>query len=120
MRTLGGSTIVSPTLIGREGQLNLLADYLTLSRAGQSRVVLIAGEAGIGKSRLAAEIKALAIQSGVRSIQGRCFEQDSAFAYAPLIDLLRAFCRGHSSEALTHAFATTAFELVKIFPDLST
>jgi DNA-binding CsgD family transcriptional regulator len=120
MRTLGGRAIVSPTLIGREGQLSLLADHLAHSRGGQSRVVLIAGEAGIGKSRLATEIKALAVQSGVCSVQGRCFEQDSIFAYAPLIDLLRAFCRGQSGEALAHAFAATASELVKIFPDLST
>jgi DNA-binding CsgD family transcriptional regulator/tetratricopeptide (TPR) repeat protein len=119
MTTLHNHTVISPTLIGREGQLALLTDRLTHTHSGQSRIALIAGEAGIGKSRLVAEVKALAAQRGVRSVQGHCFEQDSSFPYAPLIDLLRAFCVGRSAEALTRALAETASELVKIFPELS-
>ncbi len=119
MTTFHHHTVISPTLIGREGQLALLTDRLTHTRSGRSRVALLAGEAGIGKSRLVAESKALAAQHGVRSVQGHCFEQDRAFPYAPLIDLLRAFCAGRSTEALTRALAESASELVKIFPELS-
>src|SRR5215216_1935244 len=100
MTTLRSPSASSPTLIGREAQLVLLTDLLALASSGQSHIVLIAGEAGVGKSRLVAEIKARAAQRGGQIVQGRCFEQDRALPYAPLIDLLRSFCTGRSAGEL--------------------
>ncbi|GAC1482862.1 MAG: hypothetical protein NVS2B12_37880 [Ktedonobacteraceae bacterium] len=48
------------------------------------------GEAGIGKSRLVAEAKAEASALGFLLLQGNCFQMDSSYPYAPLLDLLRA------------------------------
>jgi DNA-binding NarL/FixJ family response regulator len=119
MTTLRSPSVSSPTLIGREAQLALLTDLLTLACSGQSRIALIAGEAGIGKSRLVAEIKARAGLLGGQIVQGRCFEQERALPYAPLIDLLRTFCLGRSADELAHACGSTAVELTKISPDLA-
>jgi predicted ATPase len=52
--------IVSPVLVGRELQLDTLGRALETARAGVGGAVLIAGEAGIGKSRLVAELHARA------------------------------------------------------------
>ena len=48
------------------------------------------GEAGIGKSRLVAAAKAYAAAQGFLLLQGSCFQVDSSYPYAPLLDLLRA------------------------------
>lgn len=119
MSTLRSPSVSSPTLIGRAGQLALLTDLLAQACDGQSRVALIAGEAGIGKSRLVAEVTAIAAARGARSVQGRCFEQDRALPYAPLIDLLRAFCGGRPADVLLPALGAAAAELAKISPDLA-
>jgi DNA-binding NarL/FixJ family response regulator/exonuclease VII small subunit len=119
MSVLRGPTGIGPTLIGRAGQLALLTDLLTQACGGQSRVALIAGEAGIGKSRLVAEVTATAARRGARSLQGRCFEQHRALPYGPLIDLLRAFCGGRPADLLTRELGAIATELIKISPDLA-
>src|SRR3954467_5808520 len=114
------SPVTSPTMIGREAQLVLLADLLTQASGGQSRIALVAGEAGIGKSRLVAEVTAIGARHGALIVQGRCFEQGRLLPYAPLIDLLRVFCGGRSADVLLRALGATAAELVKISPDLAT
>jgi DNA-binding CsgD family transcriptional regulator len=52
-------------------------------------MALLSGEAGIGKSRLVAAIKAQAEEAGFLILQGRCFETDQTLPYAPLLDLMR-------------------------------
>src|SRR5262245_17860414 len=114
MSALHDPTGISPALIGRTAQLALLTDFVTQACGGQSCVALIAGEAGIGKSRLVAEITTIAAWRGAQIVQGRCFEQDRALPYAPLVDLLRSFCAGRSADVLMHTLGVTAAELVKI------
>ena len=82
--------IVCPVLIGRERQFDILLRLVDQARAGQGQTTLIAGEAGIGKSRLIAELKPAATSRGLTILQGRCFEPDRVLPYAPLLDLLRA------------------------------
>ena len=119
MNVLRSPTIISPTIIGREVQLAVLTDLVTQVSRGQSRVGLIAGEAGIGKSRLIAEVAAIAEQHGARIVQAHCFEHERLLPFAPLIDLLRALCLGRSTDQLALVFGSTAAELVKIYPELS-
>lgn len=120
MSTVQTSAVVCPTLIGRAEQVALLTELMTQAGVGQRRIALIAGEAGVGKSRLVAELKAIAMQRGVGIVQGRCFEQDRSFPYAPVLDLLRACCVGCSAVELGHLFGATAAELVKLLPELAT
>lgn len=82
-------SILCPVLIGRDTQFATLTRLLDLARRGQGQIALISGEAGIGKSRLVAEISAQAAQQGLSSRQGRCFETDRTLPYALLLDLLR-------------------------------
>jgi predicted ATPase len=58
--------------------------------AGRGRVVLLGGEAGIGKSRLAAEAAEYAAGRGLRMLGGACFSRDRACPYALFFELLRA------------------------------
>jgi hypothetical protein len=73
---------------------------LAASVAGESRVVLVSGEAGAGKTRLLAEFRAVVEARGCRWLEGRCFELDATQPYAPWTDLLRRSC---TSEELASA-----------------
>ncbi|MEZ4707820.1 MAG: DUF2791 family P-loop domain-containing protein [Caldilineaceae bacterium] len=86
-------SILCPILIGRDAQVAALTRLLEQASAGHGQIALISGEAGIGKSRLVAEIGDQAAQQGFLRLTGRAFETDRAFPYAPLIDLLRTYQR---------------------------
>jgi transcriptional regulator with AAA-type ATPase domain len=61
--------MMCPILVGRAHEMQQLQDLLRLSAAGQGQTVLIAGEAGVGKSRLLAELKHTALTSGFQLLQ---------------------------------------------------
>src|SRR5579884_2655573 len=117
-----------PVLIGRTrdlAHLHLLADR---AWSGQEQVVLLSGEAGIGKSRLLAALKAYAAAHDFHLLlEGQCFQTESAFPYAPLLDLFRAyFSRLPSNsppDAMSSFVSTLSHllpELALLFPDLAT
>ena len=101
-------------MVGRTSYLDLLKQRLDEARGGHGQTLLLAGEAGIGKSRLVAEAKAWAHQNGLAIFQGNCFEPDRVLPYAPILDLLRDFIASHSAEALKPYTP----ELVKLIPEL--
>ncbi|MBV9357187.1 MAG: ATP-binding protein, partial [Chloroflexi bacterium] len=91
--------IVSPALVGRERQLATLDRALEAARAGTGGAVLVTGEAGIGKSRLVAELRGSAERLGCLVLQGASFESDRALPYAPVLDLVRTLAAGQPTEA---------------------
>ena len=90
MHPLISTPIRCPVLVGRTEYFNALQRLLDAVRGGHGQLVLISGEAGVGKSRLAAEIVEDAATKGYLALQGTCFEQDRSSPYAPLLDLLQA------------------------------
>lgn len=79
----------SPQLIGRTAELETLRTLVEKAAAGHGQVVLISGEAGIGKSRLAAGAAAHAARSGFELLVGEAAEVDRNRPYAPVLDLFR-------------------------------
>jgi predicted ATPase len=59
---------------------------LEAARVGNGGTVLLSGEPGIGKTRLAREVLARAAQAGARTCVGRCFEQHTAVPFFPFIE----------------------------------
>src|SRR5438445_12068848 len=88
--------VLCPILIGRVHDLNALRSLVDRVKSGQGQVTLLSGEAGIGKSRLVAEVKTSAAAHDFLLVQGSCFPTDHAIPYAPLLDLLRSFLTGHA------------------------
>lgn len=111
-------SVVSTTLIGRAPQLATLDNLLTQVGQGSGQVVLIGGEAGIGKSRFVSEVSHRAERQGWQTAQGRCFEPDRVFPYAPLIDLLRSCLARHPARDATSLFGPLLSEVVKLLPEL--
>jgi DNA-binding NtrC family response regulator/tetratricopeptide (TPR) repeat protein len=75
--------------VGRERELGQLEDALERASRGEGQVVFVVGEAGIGKSRLLAELRR---RLGGRPhwwVEGRCTSYGSASAFLPIVDALR-------------------------------
>jgi DNA-binding NarL/FixJ family response regulator len=119
MAALFETPIVCPVLIGREPQRDALLHLLDLVRPGQGQTALIVGEAGIGKSRLVAELKPYATTRGLAILQGRCFEPDRVLPYAPLLDLLRATLSRPAPDDVADVLAAHITELVRLLPELA-
>lgn len=88
-------------LIGRDEELTWLSAQLDTARRGKGRVVRISGDAGIGKSRLAAELLEKAVAEGNRVLQVRCHSFNTASPFAPWGDLLRELCGINASDSST-------------------
>jgi DNA-binding CsgD family transcriptional regulator len=112
------TSIVCPTLIGRTPQLEAIARLIAQAAGGYGQVALIAGEAGIGKSRLVTEARTHATQHGFTILHGRCFEPDRALPYAPLRDLLRAELAARPLEQIATALGPMAPQLASLLPEL--
>ncbi|MFC5824226.1 helix-turn-helix transcriptional regulator [Nonomuraea insulae] len=85
--------VVSPVFVGRGEELSALAAALDMAVEQGPAVALVAGEAGIGKSRLLAEF-ARSLGPGVRVVGGACAELGSdGLPYAPLVTVLRRLIR---------------------------
>jgi predicted ATPase len=94
--------------VGREAELGRLREALVSARSGQGRLVLVAGEMGIGKShlvrRLAAEVKA----DGQEVIWGRVWEEDGAPPYWPWLMILRQLLESRDVDWLRHRLGADA------------
>ena len=59
--------------------------------SGQGRLVMLAGEPGIGKTRTAQELATLAEQRGAQVLWGRCYEEAGAPPYWPWVQSIGSF-----------------------------
>jgi tetratricopeptide (TPR) repeat protein/predicted regulator of Ras-like GTPase activity (Roadblock/LC7/MglB family) len=76
-------------LVGRERELAAVLRQLENAGNGSARLVLLDGEAGIGKTRLAREVIEKAVAQGWRALMGKCLHESLA-AYTPIIEALRS------------------------------
>ena len=83
-------TQASWPLAGRAGELAALDGALRDALAGRAGFVSLVGEPGIGKSRLAGELAAIASRQGVRVVEGRCSQDEGAPPLWPWQQVLRA------------------------------
>src|SRR5215213_8208474 len=85
-----GGHMASPTFIGRVEELQILEAAGERSVNGEPAVVLLGGEAGVGKTRLIGEFTARGMADGVRVLRGGCVPVgNGGLAYASVIQALR-------------------------------
>jgi len=79
-----------PAFVGRTGELAQLLEMLRRAESGRPAMALVAGEAGVGKTRLLAELAARASADGARVLVGGCLQVgDVGLPYVPFIDAFR-------------------------------
>jgi DNA-binding SARP family transcriptional activator/tetratricopeptide (TPR) repeat protein len=105
-------------LVGRDVELERLARVWAEAKAGRRQVVLIAGEPGIGKSRLAAELAAMAHGDGAAVLWGRC-DEDLCVAYQPVVEALRHYVRHCRDETLVAQLGGGRRHLARLVPELA-
>jgi DNA-binding CsgD family transcriptional regulator/tetratricopeptide (TPR) repeat protein len=111
--------LVSPVLVGRRAELARLRTLLDHAIAGEPQVALVAGEAGVGKSRLAQEVARIAGDSGVRVLLGGCVELGGeGLPLAPLMDMLRGLARSSTAEELDQCLGSARRALARLLPEL--
>jgi DNA-binding SARP family transcriptional activator len=103
--------------VGRAGEAAVLQDAWRRATDGTRGLVVLAGEAGIGKTRLAAELAAHAHDDGAVVLYGR-FEEDAAAPYRPVVGLLRGWGGGASLVPLAERLGPRAAELGNLLPEL--
>lgn len=106
--------------VGRERELAELVGGLESALGGRGRLVLLSGEPGIGKSRLADELAAEASERGATVLWGRCWEAGGAPAYWPWLQPLKSLVRELPSEALRSHLGPGAADLAQVLPELQT
>src|SRR5690348_10766377 len=75
-------------LVGRDGELRTFADAVDAAVGGDFRFLAVVGEPGVGKSRLLAELSALATDRGLTTLSGRAAEFEQIMPFSVLVDAL--------------------------------
>ncbi len=104
--------------VGRADELSQLRQLMAAAVRGQGALVVIGGEPGVGKTRLAEEIAVEAQRLGAAVRLGHCYEMEGAAPYTPLVEMLEAFLRSAPKETFRAALGENAAEVARIMPEL--
>jgi DNA-binding winged helix-turn-helix (wHTH) protein/tetratricopeptide (TPR) repeat protein len=110
--------LVRTPLAGRRSELAKLERRLEKVRAGTGSLAFIAGEAGIGKTRLLEEFAARARGAGVEVLGGRCFEGDFAPPFGAFAEAIASYAKESNPDVLRGEIAGFGGVLVKLVPEL--
>jgi predicted ATPase/class 3 adenylate cyclase len=105
-------------LYGRVSEQTAIARCWAAAKQGRRHVVLIAGEPGIGKTRLATEAARLAHREGAIVLFGSC-DEDVGLPYQPFVEALRHYLANAPDEVLVRHAAHHQGELLRIAPELA-
>jgi DNA-binding SARP family transcriptional activator len=107
-----------PPFVGREAEWETLLAHWERARSGQGHLMLVSGEAGIGKSRLVEELSQYVQQRGGWAACGCCYEYERALPPGPLADLLHAVLAVTGARVLERLPPWQVAELARLAPEL--
>lgn len=106
------------SFVNRVRELTELCAGVHDTLAGQGRLFTVAGEPGIGKSRLADEAANYAVSKHMSVLWGRCWEGGGAPAYWPWIQVIRALASSTQSSIVVNWLSSDVAEVFQIVPEL--
>ena len=104
--------------VGREDALGWLRAQWSDARGGSGRLAIIAGEPGIGKTRLASELARAAHEEGAAVLLGRCHEE-LLISYQPFVEAFGRYVAAVSPEVLRGQVGRTAPSSRRLVPELA-
>jgi tetratricopeptide (TPR) repeat protein len=114
-----GGRMASPTFVGRIEELQTLEAARRRAADADPAVVLVGGEAGIGKTRLIAELTSRCATDGTRVLSGGCVPVgEGGLAYAPIVEVLRALVTDVGAGAVRELVGPSWPELARLLPAL--
>ena len=102
--------------VGRDRELTRL-HALWSDKSQGTRAVIVAGEAGVGKTRLAGELARAAHSEGAVVLYGRC-DESLAVPYQPFVEALRSYANAVGPERILSALGRLAPDLARLLPEL--
>ncbi|HSS62579.1 MAG TPA: AAA family ATPase [Candidatus Limnocylindrales bacterium] len=112
------SRVLSPILVGRDSDLSTLEDALLSALRGDGGVVIVGGEAGMGKTRLVNALATRARRLGCAVIAGGCAEAELSLPYLPFLEAIGNYLPSVDVMALRERLGPAAEELAQLFPQL--
>ena len=111
-------TDVGPIFVGRDAEFAELRRTWDETASEGLRVILLAGEPGVGKTRMAAELAAQAYSEGATVLAGRC-DEDLSVPFQLFVEPLRQFVDHTPDEELPERLGRYGGELVRLVPELA-
>jgi DNA-binding CsgD family transcriptional regulator len=112
-------SISSTRFVGRTAELGRLSDALAAVSDGTRRVVLVAGEAGVGKTRLVEELLSRAEGEGAVPALGGCVDVAGGLPFAPFAEALRRVLRSSEPDLRDRWFPPAVrAEMARLVPDV--
>jgi DNA-binding NarL/FixJ family response regulator len=102
--------------VGRTNELAVLEAALDSARAGAPPVVVVHGEAGIGKTRTVAEFARAAEREGAQVLWGTCYQGGITYPYGPWAEALGAFLDGVPGDRVERVLGPDAAALAQLLP----
>jgi DNA-binding SARP family transcriptional activator/tetratricopeptide (TPR) repeat protein len=103
--------------VGRGRELNVLREAWRAARDGERRLVAVAGEPGIGKTRLTRQLAVEAHEQGT-VLRAGC-EEEALLPYQPWVEALRHYARGRPAEWEHSSLGPGGEELARLVPELA-
>jgi DNA-binding SARP family transcriptional activator len=85
----------NPPLVGREAEIATLRTWLRTAWNGTGRTILLAGDAGVGKTCLALEILRIGASAGMTTLFGAAYEQEGQLAYQLFVEAFDRYLTEH-------------------------
>lgn len=113
-------SLVRGHLVGRGTEMSQLRELWRHSREGHGHLVLLSGEPGIGKTRLANEMMVYAQLNGAIVLRGGCYEYEASTPYLPFVEALREWVHHQPADVLRTQLESLASELARLAPEIET
>ena len=113
MGRLGDSAFV-----GRHREITALKSSLDLAFSGRAQIAILAGDPGVGKTRIAQELASIANARNADVFWGHCYEGEGAPPYWPWLQIFRSHIDQWDAESIQAAMGSGAGAIGEIVPEL--
>lgn len=118
--TVGENPVYRRTFVGRERELKQAQALFDAVLSGQGGLLMIVGEAGIGKTAVCEQLATYAAVRGGRTLVGHCYEEGShSLPYLPFIEAMRSYVISREPDDLRRDLGSGAAEVARIVSDVS-
>jgi len=114
---LGTDRMISSAMVGRDRELNKLELAILKAIDGEGSIINVIGEAGIGKSRIIAELKISTVMKKVILLEGRAISMGANLGYHLIIDLLKNWAQITEDDSEVAAFTKLESAIRTTYPE---